>query len=324
MSSPGSSKVMRTRHQSGSKLTQLVGPGKEFMPSEVPTLRAVIQRGLLIKERLQLEQGTVKTDIQASEISVELVPLIRAQWPRSNAKFSPPLNINDNSLRIKVVRMWKRVEEVVRGRATKAEVKKVEDLLDKLLDITTCKHTILLCDQVDSQCKEAKNCLVKAHIKCDCPKEIKVAVMELQWLAAQRAKIGEKSSMMMSNNDKVETERQRKAEKRKMDQLEADIKKKKKLEEEEKLLAEREEFHSELDMDVDIGEEKEQDALLPPSFTKDECKIKDKEKEVNVVVDCLLQEKLGDLAWAVVRYLGRPGLRRNTMPVVKTARASLR
>ena len=108
--------------------------------------------------------------------------------------------------------VWKRVEEVVRGRALKAEVKKVEDLLDKLLDITTCKHTILLCDQVDSKCKAAKNCLVKAHIKCDCPKESKVLVMELQWLAAQRAKIGEKSSMMMSNNDKVETKRQRKAE----------------------------------------------------------------------------------------------------------------
>ena len=146
--------------------------------------------------------------------------------------------------------------------------------------------------------------------------------MKLQLLAAQRAKLGGKYSMMMSNNDPVETKRQRKAEKRKMDQIEAHIKKK--LEEEEKLLAEREEFHSQLNIDMDIGEVKEQDAFLPPSLTKDECKIKDKEKEVNVVVDCLLQEKLGDLAWAVVRYLGRPGLRRNTMPVVKTARASLR
>ena len=176
---------------------------------------------------------------------------------------------------------------------------------------------------MDSQCKEAKNCLVNAHIKCDCPKESKVPVMELQWLAAQRAKIGEKSSMMMSNNDKVETERQKKQKRGKWNKLKQILKRKKKLEEEEKLLAEREEFHSELDMDMDIGEEKDQDAFLPPSLTKDEFKIKDKEKEVNVVVDCLLQEKLGDLAWAVVRYLGRPGLRRNTMPVVKTARSSL-
>ena len=60
--------------------------------------------------------------------------------------------------------------------------------------------------------------------------------------------------MMMSNNNKVETEGQRKTEKRKSDQIKADLKKKKKIEEEEKLLVEREEFHSELDMDMDIGE----------------------------------------------------------------------
>ena len=74
MSSPGSSKVVRARHQSGSKLTQLVGPGKEFMPSEVPTLRAVIQRGLLIKERLQLEQGTAKTDIRYQKYPLSWCP----------------------------------------------------------------------------------------------------------------------------------------------------------------------------------------------------------------------------------------------------------
>ena len=122
-----------------------------------------------------------------------------------------------------MVRMWRRVEEFVRGTATKTEVKKVEDLLDKLLDITTFKHTILLRDQVDSQCKEAKNCLVKAHIKCDCQNESKVPVMELQWLAAQRDKIGKKSGMMMSNNDKVEIRIQIKAEHRKMNQTEADF-----------------------------------------------------------------------------------------------------
>ena len=81
-------------HQSRSKLTQLVGPGKEFMPIGVPTLRAVIQEVLLVKERLLLEQGTAKTDIQASKITGTV-----------NAKFCPPVTINDNSLRIKVVRM---------------------------------------------------------------------------------------------------------------------------------------------------------------------------------------------------------------------------
>ena len=56
---------MRTRHQSGSKLTELVGPGKDFIPSEVPTLRAVIQQGILIKEELLAKQD--KKDVHVSE-----------------------------------------------------------------------------------------------------------------------------------------------------------------------------------------------------------------------------------------------------------------
>ena len=45
MSAPGSSKGgLKTRHQSGSKLQDYVGPGKELNASEVPTLRAIIRR----------------------------------------------------------------------------------------------------------------------------------------------------------------------------------------------------------------------------------------------------------------------------------------
>ena len=121
MSSPGSSKGTRTRHQSGSKLTEFVGPGKEFNLSEVPTLRAVIQRGILIKEKLLLEQGSAKKDIHVSEIVKELVPLIVAQWHKSNVKFSPPVTIMEHSIKNKVERLWRKIEEVVRGRGKKNE-----------------------------------------------------------------------------------------------------------------------------------------------------------------------------------------------------------
>ena len=205
---------MRTRHQSGSKLTELVGPGKEFIQSEVPTLRAVIQKGILIKEELLVKQD--KKDIHVSEVAVKLVPMIVAQWQKSNAKFCPPVTIQDISIKQKV-----------RGRAKKGEKEKVSELLDRLFDITTCNHIILLCEEADSQCKDPKTCQTKAHIKCDCARENKVPIMELQWLAVQRAKREEKSKMMMTNNDKDETERQRKAEKRKKDQIEAEENKKK-------------------------------------------------------------------------------------------------
>ena len=53
-------------------------------------------------------------------------------------------------------RMWGRVEAVVKGRGKKAEREKVEELLDRLLDITTCSHTILLCDKTGSGSKDGK------------------------------------------------------------------------------------------------------------------------------------------------------------------------
>ena len=65
---------------SDSKLSFFVGQGKEFLHSEVPTLRAVIQRGILIKEGLILEQGAAKKDIHVKQIVDQLDPLIFAQW----------------------------------------------------------------------------------------------------------------------------------------------------------------------------------------------------------------------------------------------------
>ena len=43
---------VKTRKQSYSKLSELVGPGKELLTSEAPTLFAVIQKGIFIRERV--------------------------------------------------------------------------------------------------------------------------------------------------------------------------------------------------------------------------------------------------------------------------------
>jgi hypothetical protein len=100
-------------------------------------------------------------------------------------------------------------------------------MLDKLLEVTKCYHKILLCSETGSGCLGEMDCKLKAHINCDCPRESKVPVMELRWLAAQRAKTGEKSGMMMLGVDKVETARQEKAAKRKAAEEEAEKKKRK-------------------------------------------------------------------------------------------------
>ena len=87
------------------------------------------------------------------------------------------------------------------------------------------------------------------------------------------------------------------------------IKKNKREEEEQLLAGQNDQFFGELDIDGEVEEEKE---------------AMEQEEDVKLLVDNLLKERLGDLASAVERYLNRPSLRRNTMPVSNTARASLR
>ena len=41
-----------TRNTVDCKLKAEVGPGKEFLASDVPTLRAIVQKGILIQEAI--------------------------------------------------------------------------------------------------------------------------------------------------------------------------------------------------------------------------------------------------------------------------------
>ena len=179
-----------------------------------------------------------------------------AQWQKSNAKFIHPVVIKEDTLARKLENVWDKAKYVARPNVPKqADRVKVEAMLDKLLEVTKCSHKILLCSETGSGCLGEKDCKLKAHINCDCPLESKVPVMELRWLAAQRAKTSQKSGMMMLGVDKVETARQEKAAKRKAAEEEAELKRKKKREAEEKLLLEQQEasnaFLNELDEEID-------------------------------------------------------------------------
>ena len=65
-------------------------------------------------------------------------------------------------------------------------------------------------------------------------------LLDLEWLAAQRTKRGEKSKLMMSSGDKKETEKQLRTEKRREADAEAERKRLNKAKEEEERLLEDE------------------------------------------------------------------------------------
>ena len=90
--------------------------------------------------------------------------------------------------------------------------------LDKLMDLTACPHTIYLCQEPTSNCKNPKKCKIGAHIGCSCTLVEKVPVLDLLWLHSQRAKVGEKSAMQMGLCDQKETELKKKNKKEEIDQ----------------------------------------------------------------------------------------------------------
>ena len=100
----------------------------------------MIQRGILLREKLLIEDEKSRTEISVNQLSKELVPLVLAQWHRSNAKFSPPVVIQSKSLANKIERLWKRVENVAWGRSNKSETEKVIELLDRLLDVISISN----------------------------------------------------------------------------------------------------------------------------------------------------------------------------------------
>ena len=84
-----------------------------------------------------------------------------------------------------------------------------------------------------------------------------------------------------------------------------------------KELQEQEYQHSLMDSVIEEGVDEEE-------FIPSQTELRKQEEEVRQLVDVLLEDRLGNLASLVVRYLGRPKGKNNTMPVINTAMASLR
>ena len=120
--------------------------------------------------------------------------------------------------------------------------------------------------------------------------------------------------MMMSSVDKVETRRQEAAAKRKEAALNAQQRKRDKEEQMEKMLMERQEESNLFELEQNLDECALEAENLPAQD----------ENAARALVGALLRERLGELAHLVERFLERPRLKRNTMGVQNTAKASLR
>ena len=317
MAASGGGSKPRTRHSSGCKMSDYVGAGKEFSLADVPTNRALIRRGLLLRDQ-KCQEGIDYRHYTVKEIARDLAPILETQWQKANDKFVFPVILSRQRIQDKIIALWKKVFEVAKGKGKAAERDKVEESLDKLMDIVYCKCSIIMCHEPRSTCPKPSKCKVKAHALCTCPKEWKVPVLDLLWLRSQREKFGEKGGMGMSSCDHKETKKQVNAAQNKAALALAEEKRDRKLADTRSELREREDDQmEEIDQTIEMDEDDDME-IQPPSLT-----VKEKQ-EVRDLVACLLKQRLGKLGNLVTRYLDGHGSMRNYMPVLHTAAESMR
>lgn len=213
-----------TRNTVDFKLKTAIGPGKEFLASEVPTLRAVIQKGILIKEEHLVQHEESRNQLTTFKLAEELASHVSEQWKKANEKFVEPVTIAKRSLVNKIKRSWESLIEAVNNKCTDSTTSERFQKLDQLFDICSCRHSVVLCGSSEIDCK---GCPQRAHVlNCNCVH--KIPKLELEWVYYQRIKCSEKSQLQIASSDRAENQKQLKSEKRKqLREVQRETKKKK-------------------------------------------------------------------------------------------------
>ena len=141
-------------------LSEYLGSGgTEFAPSELPTLRDVLLKGLLLKE----EQGN-RHSYKVKDLSKDILPSLLEQWTKANAEFRPPVITVSKAITDRIERAWETASNIAMRKITKKNIVEQFNLkLDKLFDLTKCQCSIFNCEE--SGCS---GCSLMAHINCSC------------------------------------------------------------------------------------------------------------------------------------------------------------
>ena len=198
----------KTRHESGSSLSDVVGLAESMSHSELPTLRAVLRHGMYLQEKCLMESDTERRNFAVKRLVSSIREEVVMLWSKANAQFKAPVIIANSSIDRKLEVAWTALGNVAwkRGGMIKEKDRaKFMDKLDFLFDIASCSHNILACSEMDCEgCKQG------AHMpECSCRRECRIPQLELQFILSMRMHrpVSTKASMRMAEEDKAETKR---------------------------------------------------------------------------------------------------------------------
>ena len=255
----------KTRQTCSTRMSDYLGPSKDLLLSELPTLRNVLCLGQLIME--ENNKSKHSSDMSVWEMGTEVYWRVLFQHMKANVQFKPPVIMDVLCGTKKVVTAWNDVNDIVRKQkgASKLE-KKIQPQLDRLFDIISChchincvdeEENIVECD--DENCGRNKN--HQQQISCSCVRELKIPALEISFVRAQRLKVGDKSSYQMGGNDQPESRRQQATlDRQALEQTRDDVRAEKSKADEERNLQDRQrvdEFLNEVPDEAETEEDEE-------------------------------------------------------------------
>ena len=144
-------------------MSDYLGPSKDLMVSELPTLRSVLCLGLQIMEEDGFGRHTGEKTVY--EMGKDVYKRVVAQYIRASAKFVPPVILDEIAGTKKVVTAWNNISSIVRKQKNSKKIhKKMQDTLDYLFDIVRCQCPIFCIDEQGNQpdCQE-EDCVERSN-----------------------------------------------------------------------------------------------------------------------------------------------------------------
>ena len=89
-----------------------MGSGRDLLPSELPTLRAVLRAGIKLNE----DKAETKQKYSIQEFALDVAKLVEAQWLKANNELIPPKVSTLKSIQRRIQTAWRRAQDIVWGR----------------------------------------------------------------------------------------------------------------------------------------------------------------------------------------------------------------
>ena len=109
---------VKIRHASDSSLVEFLGPAKELLPSEVPTLRAALQFALHLQDEKWRLEDVDKRNYPVSALMKDVAIAVLGKWEWANALFQPPVTVSSRSIERKLMNEWEKAKLAARGKSS--------------------------------------------------------------------------------------------------------------------------------------------------------------------------------------------------------------